>query len=127
MKELRHMAGTTKVAVDESTQQMFTALALGQAEVLNEASDLRGMLRESSGLGPRTFAMVKIAALIAIDAPPASYMWQVGEALEAGVTPRDILGILAAVAPQVGMPRVLAAAPEIMVALDLALPEGADI
>jgi 4-carboxymuconolactone decarboxylase len=121
------MAGTTKVAVDESTKQMFTALALGQAEVLNEASDLRGMLRESSGLGPRTFAMVKIAALIAIDAPPASYLWQVGEALEAGVTPRDILGILAAVAPQVGMPRVLAAAPEIMLALDLALPEGAEI
>jgi 4-carboxymuconolactone decarboxylase len=121
------MAGTTKAAVDESTQQMFTALALGRAEVLNEASDLRGMLRESSGLGPRTFAMVKIAALVAIDAPPASYMWQVGEALEAGVTPRDILGILAAVAPQVGMPRVLAAAPEIMVALDMALPGEMDI
>jgi alkylhydroperoxidase/carboxymuconolactone decarboxylase family protein YurZ len=54
-------------------------------------------------------------------------MWQVSEALDAGVTPRDILGILAAVAPQVGMPRVLAAAPEIMVALDVALPDEMDI
>ena len=121
------MPAKTKVAVDDATKQLFTALAVGQAEVLNEAQDLRGMLRESSGLGQRTFAMVKIAALIAVDAPPASYMWQIHEALEAGVTPRDILGILAAVAPQVGAPRVLAAAPEIMIALDLELPDEMDI
>jgi alkylhydroperoxidase/carboxymuconolactone decarboxylase family protein YurZ len=48
----------------------------------------------------------------------------VGEALAAGVTPREILGVLMAIAPQVGVPRVVAAAPEIMVALDLELPDG---
>jgi alkylhydroperoxidase/carboxymuconolactone decarboxylase family protein YurZ len=36
-----------------------------------------------------------------------------------GVTPEDILGVLVAVAPQVGGPRVIAAAPEIMLALGL--------
>ena len=44
-------------------------------------------------------------------------------ALAAGVTPQDMLGVLRAVAPQVGGPRVIAAAPEIMVALGLELPE----
>jgi len=34
------------------------------------------------------------------------------------------LGVLRAVAPQVGGPRVIGAAPEIMVALGLALPPG---
>ena len=63
---------------------------------------------------------------MAIDAPPAFYVWQVGAALDAGATPRDILGILTAVAPQVGLARVVAAAPEIMVALDLELPDGLD-
>ena len=38
-----------------------------------------------------------------------------------GVTPEDILGVLRAVAPQVGLPKVVAAAPEIMVALGLDL------
>jgi alkylhydroperoxidase/carboxymuconolactone decarboxylase family protein YurZ len=50
-------------------------------------------------------------------------MWQVGEALEAGARPREILGVLTAIAPQVGIPRVVAAAPEIMLALDLELPD----
>ena len=67
---------------------------------------------------------MKIAALIALDAPPASYAWQVTNALSDGATPEDILAVLRAVAPQVGLPRVVAAAPEIMLALGLSLPEG---
>ena len=35
--------------------------------------------------------------------------------------------MLRAVAPQVGGPRVIGAAPEIMVALGLALPDGQDV
>ena len=62
-----------------------------------------------------------------MDAPPASYLWQVANALDAGASPAEILGVLRAVAPQVGGPRVVAAAPEIMVALGLSLPTGQDI
>jgi alkylhydroperoxidase/carboxymuconolactone decarboxylase family protein YurZ len=40
------------------------------------------------------------------------------------VTPEEILGVLRAVAPQVGGPRVIAAGPEIMLALGLPLPDG---
>jgi len=39
-----------------------------------------------------------------------------------GVSAKDILGMLFAIAPQVGGPRVIAAAPEIMLALGLPLP-----
>ena len=65
---------------------------------------------------------MKIAALVALDAPPASYLWQVKAALDAGAEPREILGVLTAVAPQTGLTRVVAAAPEIMIALGLELP-----
>ena len=99
------------------------ASAAGNFDILEKAVGLRELNREGSGLDPKTFALVKIAALIAMDAPPASYAWQVANALEEGVTPEDILGVLRAVAPQVGGPRVVAAAPEIMLALGLALPE----
>jgi 4-carboxymuconolactone decarboxylase len=61
---------------------------------------------------------------LSLDAPPASYLWQVSNALDSGASPADILGVLRAVAPQVGGPRVIGAAPEIMVALGLALPDG---
>jgi 4-carboxymuconolactone decarboxylase len=76
---------------------------------------------EDSGLDPKTHALVRIAALVATDAAPASYMWQVGVALESGVTPEEILGVLIALAPTVGMARVVAAAPEIALALGMEL------
>jgi alkylhydroperoxidase/carboxymuconolactone decarboxylase family protein YurZ len=47
-------------------------------------------------------------------------------ALKAGASPEDILGVLRAVAPQVGTPRVVAAAPELMLALGMTLPGGED-
>ena len=52
--------------------------------------------------------------------------WQVANAVEAGVSAEEVLGVLRAVALQVGGPRVIAAAPEIMLALGLSLPENAE-
>jgi len=94
--------------------------------LLDEALGLREAQLAETSLDSRTFALVKIAALIALDAPPASYAWQVANALGDGATPEDILAVLRAVAPQVGGPRVVAAAPEIMVALGLSLPDGVE-
>jgi alkylhydroperoxidase/carboxymuconolactone decarboxylase family protein YurZ len=45
------------------------------------------------------------------------------DALDAGAKPQDLIGVLRAVAPQVGGPRVMAAAPELMLALGLELPD----
>ena len=109
--------------VGSDTHRTLTGISNGQLDVLEEAIGLREQDRESSGLDPRTFALVKIAALIALDAPPASYTWQIGNAMAEGVTPEDILGVLRAVAMQVGGPKVVAAAPEIMVALGLDIDE----
>ncbi|HEY1592663.1 MAG TPA: carboxymuconolactone decarboxylase family protein [Solirubrobacteraceae bacterium] len=109
--------------VGAETHQTLSGISAGDADILDTVIGLREANREGSGLDPRTFALVKIASLIALDAPPASYAWQVAAALDDGVTPEEILGVLRAVAPQVGGPKVIAAAPEIMVALGLALPE----
>ena len=111
--------------VGADTHQTLSAISAGDVDILEKAVGLRELNREGSGLDPRTFALVKIASLIALDAPPASYAWQITNALADGVTPEDILGVLRAVAPQVGGPKVVAAAPEIMVALGLNLDEEA--
>jgi alkylhydroperoxidase/carboxymuconolactone decarboxylase family protein YurZ len=110
--------------VAQDTHEVLTGISVGDVSILDTAIGMRELGREVTGLDARTYALVKIAALIALDAPPASYTWQIGNALDEGVTPEDILGVLRAVAFQVGGPKVVAAAPEIMLALGLALPEG---
>ena len=112
-----------KADVDDATREALAGLALGDPDLLLEGLEMRAEMQES-GLDPRSFALVKIAALIALDAPPASYLWQVGNALDAGCTPVELMGVLRAIAPQVGGPKTVAAAPELMVALGLSLPEG---
>ena len=110
--------------VGADTHQSLSGLSSGDRNVLETVVGLRELNREGSGLDARTFALVKIASLIALDAPPASYAWQIGNALEDGVTPEEILGVLRAIAPQVGGPKVVAAAPEIMLALGLSLDQA---
>ena len=118
------MTTPVKAEVDAATAELLAGLAVGDQTVLEEVLAFRETERASTGLDGRTFALVKIATLIALDAPPASYMWQVANALAAGATPQDLLGVLRAVLPQVGGPRVMAAAPELMLALGLELPEA---
>src|SRR5215213_598769 len=113
---------STNTQVSENARQLLSGLAVGDVDVL-ELVGLQDAEREATGLDPRAYALAKIAALVALDAPPASYVFQVTSALSAGVTPDDLFGVLQAIAPQVGLPRVVAAAPEIMFALGLSLPD----
>ena len=119
----REMKGTLMADVAQDTQETLLGISIGDANILDTAIGLRELGREGTGLDARTYALVKIAALIALDAPPTSYAWQIANALDEGVTPEEILGVLRAVAFQVGAPKVVAAAPEIMLALGLSLPE----
>jgi 4-carboxymuconolactone decarboxylase len=112
----------SRAIVDDATRDALLGLAVGDVDILNEAVSIREAEPQSTGLDPVTFGLVKIAALIALDSPSASYLWQIANVLDAGVTPAEILGVLRAVAPQVGGPRITAAAPEIMAALGLSLP-----
>jgi 4-carboxymuconolactone decarboxylase len=118
------MTVPVKADVSANTREVLAALSLGDPDVLAAGLEIRAEWKARSGLDARSYALVKLAALIALDAPPASYLWQVSNALEAGATPEDLIGVLIAIAPQVGGPKLVAAAPELMVALGLSLPDG---
>jgi alkylhydroperoxidase/carboxymuconolactone decarboxylase family protein YurZ len=120
------MSTPTRIEVDAATEEKLARLAMSDPELLLAGLEARADWQATSGLDARLYSLVKIATLIALDAPPASYLWQVGNAVAAGCTAQDILGTLIAVAPQVGGPRTVAAAPEIMVALGLTLPANVD-
>jgi 4-carboxymuconolactone decarboxylase len=72
---------------------------------------------EPSELQPRTHALVRLGAVVAIGAGPVSYHWAVGAALAAGATTDDIVGTLVAVAPISGLARVLSATPEVALSI----------
>lgn len=72
---------------------------------------------EASDLDPKTHALVRLGALVALDAAPASYQWNVGMALAAGATVDEIVGVLIAVAPTVGLARAVSAASELALAI----------
>jgi 4-carboxymuconolactone decarboxylase len=76
---------------------------------------------EASDLDPRMLMMVRIAALVAVDAPPASYLVNLGIASEMGIGVEEIQDVLTAIAPIVGTARVVSASGNIMRALGFAI------
>ena len=110
-------------SVSAKVEDHLRRIARSDNKEIETMVGMRQGLKDVTQLDNRSFALVKIAALIAVDAPPASYMWQIGNAIAEGVTPEEVLGTMWAVAPQVGGPRLISAAPEIMLALGLVLNE----
>jgi len=81
------------------------------------------------GLNARDSALGQLGALIALDAAAPSYMEVVESAHAAGVSPAEIVGVLVALVPVVGVARAVSAAPSLALALgydvDSALEEPA--
>jgi alkylhydroperoxidase/carboxymuconolactone decarboxylase family protein YurZ len=72
---------------------------------------------QTCGLDPKACALVRLGALVASDGPCICYQREVQWALAVGATADEILGALMAVAPITGVARVLAATPELALAL----------
>ena len=64
---------------------------------------------EASGLDAQSLMLVRIAALVAVDAPPASYLLNLGAAGAVGVDGETVRDVFAAVAPIVGTARIASA------------------
>ena len=76
---------------------------------------------EASSLDDQTLMLVRIAALVAVGAPPVSYVLNLGAAADIDVDPDEIQGVLAAIAPIVGTARTASALGKIARALGLAI------
>jgi alkylhydroperoxidase/carboxymuconolactone decarboxylase family protein YurZ len=70
-----------------------------------------------SHLDPKTHALVRLGALVAIDATSPGYMWAVETARRSGATDDEIVGCLIAALPAVGVANVVSAAPKLALAL----------
>jgi 4-carboxymuconolactone decarboxylase len=94
---------------------------MGDKPVLDLLARMTADSLEVSSLDPESIMLVRIAALISVDAPPASYLLNLGMASEIDMDAERVRAVLAAVAPIVGTARVASAAGNIARALGLAL------
>jgi alkylhydroperoxidase/carboxymuconolactone decarboxylase family protein YurZ len=92
-----------------------------ETPVLDTLADMTAASLEHNSLAPREFMLARLAALIAVDAPPASYLANAEAAADSGVTAGDIQAVMIAVAPVVGTARVVAAGGKILRALGFAI------
>jgi 4-carboxymuconolactone decarboxylase len=72
---------------------------------------------EESHLDEKTHALVRLGALVAMDAPSPGYMRTIETARRLGASDDEIIGCLIAVLPALGVARVVSAAPNLGLAL----------
>ena len=90
-------------------------LAFSDARIADDLLDRAGV--GSAELDPKTLALVRLAALVAVGAAVPSYGAQADAAVSAGATAAEIVDVLVGVLPVVGLPLVVAAAPRLASAL----------
>jgi alkylhydroperoxidase/carboxymuconolactone decarboxylase family protein YurZ len=96
-------------------------MAKGDNPVLATLLDINAASLARTELDPQSLILIRLAALIAVDAPVSSYLLHLGAGAEAGLTLEQAQDVLVAVAPIAGTPRTAAAAAKLAEALGLAI------
>ena len=94
---------------------------LTETPVLDLLASMTADSIEATTLDPEQVMLVRIAALVAMDAPPVSYLYNLGTAADFDVDADEVRGILTAIAPIVGTARVASATGNIVRALGIAI------
>lgn len=101
------------MAGETLAERNIGSLAEADAPVFETLVQMQVDTFERSGLDTETYLLARIAALVATDAAPSSYLLNVGAAAESGVPWEKVQGTLVAIAPVVGSARIVSAAGKI--------------
>src|SRR6478735_7122289 len=91
--------------------------SIDDAPVLDLLARMTADSLAASSLDTETLILVRIAALVAVDAAPVSYALNLEAAAAGGLDIDSIRGVLTAIAPIVGTARIAAATGNIVTAL----------
>ncbi|WP_248283332.1 carboxymuconolactone decarboxylase family protein [Cryobacterium arcticum] len=97
-------------------------LAISDSQAADQAAEAGWA---SSSLSPKTLALARLAALVAIGASEPSFGDLADAAVGAGASPDEIVDVLVGLRVVVGAPRIVAAAPKVALALGYDL-DGVD-
>ena len=99
-----------------SVEEAFRRLTIGDPDFVLTVVDRDRRARTVPHVDARTEALLRVAALVAVDAPPSAYRSAVAAAQIAGARLEDLFAVLVAIADDVGSARVISAAPRIALA-----------
>lgn len=106
----------TSVAPVDDAERLLRRLALNDEESVGNVL-ARGATATTEVLRPKVDLLVQLGALLALGAATSSLRATVDRAIEAGATEAEIVGVLIAVAPAVGLARVVSTAPRLAAAI----------
>jgi 4-carboxymuconolactone decarboxylase len=101
----------------DDVERLLRRLAINDEESVGMVMTNAPQLEGEVVLRPKVDMLVRLGALLALGASTSSLRGAVDRALEAGATEAEIVGVLIAVAPAVGLARVVSAAPRLAVAI----------
>ena len=102
MSRLDHTEQLRRLAINDTA---FAELCLRDADSM------------PVGLDPKTHALIRLAALIAVGGSEPSFGAHADAAISAGASAAEIVEVLVGIVPTVGLPRVVEAAPKVGMAL----------
>jgi 4-carboxymuconolactone decarboxylase len=109
----------------DRVEQLLRRLALNDEKLVDF------VLARTAGAGPppaldrKAEALVQVGALLSVGASTASLRCTVELAQATGATDEEILGVLVAIGPAVGLARVVAEAPRLALAMGYEIDEEA--
>ena len=98
-------------------QETLRRLAMIDEDFVENEAQLGMGPVTASFLETKTAALLQIGASVAIGSPAVCLKWSATRALAAGATEDEIADVLLAVAPVVGLGRVVCTAPDVAIAL----------
>ena len=121
---MRRALPELRSAVMEPAEDLLRRLALNDEKVLGMVLTRRVGDDGGVDLTPKTELLVSLGGLLAVGATTPSLREAVDRAIAAGATPKELVGVLVAVGPAIGLAGVVASAPRLAVALGYDLENG---
>jgi alkylhydroperoxidase/carboxymuconolactone decarboxylase family protein YurZ len=101
----------------DRVEQLLRRLALNDEKLVGSVLAAGSALSPPSSLDRKAEALIRVGALLSVGAATASLRCTVEVAQSTGATDDEILGVLVAIAPAVGLARVVAEAPRLALAM----------
>jgi alkylhydroperoxidase/carboxymuconolactone decarboxylase family protein YurZ len=101
----------------DQQERLLRQLALNDEESIGMVLAGAAESQACTALRPKAALLVQLGALLALGAATASLRAAVQHAIQAGATEAEIVGVLVAIAPAVGLARVVSIAPRLALAI----------
>jgi 4-carboxymuconolactone decarboxylase len=108
----------------DTAEALLRRLALNDEQALRTVLTRRAAADRLTELGYKVEILVRLAALLAIGAATPSLRETVEQAVDAGASDREIVGVLISVGPTIGLASLVASAPRLAAALKYDLEDG---